>query len=54
MADLSEKKQLAEATKNSLLDTDLEEIDRKLQMAKAEKRDAEEKKQNIARKIEDY
>ena len=54
LADLSEKKQLAEATKNSLLDTDLEEIDRKLQMAKAEKRDAEEKKQNIARKIEDY
>lgn len=53
LADLSEKKQLAETARNSLLDTDLEEMDRKLQDARNEKKEAEEKEQNLARKIRD-
>lgn len=54
LVDLSEKKRLAETKKNSLLDTDLEEMDRKLQNTRNEKKEAEEKEQNLARKIGDY
>ena len=54
LADLSEKKRLAEVTRDSLLDSELEEMDKKLQTARNKKSDEEEKSQSLEKKIEFY
>ena len=54
LQELSDRKTLAETEKNGLLDTDLEEIDQKLQYAKREKEEAQGKGQKQSDKIEEY
>lgn len=54
LQELSDRKTLAETEKNGLLDTDLEEIDQKLQYAKREKEGAQGKGQKQSDKIEEY
>lgn len=51
---LSEKLKLAETELNGLLDTDLEEMDRKIQRARAEKSEVEAKVTLLTKKIEEY
>ena len=53
MAELTEKKKLAETERNSLLDTDLEEMDRKLEQANAQKREAQGQEKRWSDKIEE-
>lgn len=50
---LTERKKLAETERDSLLDTDLEEMDRKLEQARAQKKEAEEHKQRWSDKVEE-
>lgn len=53
LEELSDRKKLVETEKNGLLDTDLEDIDRKLQRVKIEKEEVEVKSQKLEDKIED-
>lgn len=52
--ELEEKRKLAEAERNGLLDTDLEEMDRKLEQAKKSRQEAETQKKKWVNKIEEY
>lgn len=54
LQELSDKEKLANVELNSLLDTDLEEIDRKLEHAKREKTELHDKGQNLETKISEY
>ena len=52
--ELSEQKRLAETERNGLLDTDLQEIDRKLEAARKEKAETQEKERSLKEKIDAY
>lgn len=54
MEELSEQAKLAETEKNGLLDTDLEEIDSKLQRVKGEKAEVQGKAHKLEAKIDEY
>lgn len=54
LKELLEQEKLAETERNGLLDTDLEEIDRKLERVKNEKSEAESKQKYWEQKIEEY
>lgn len=54
LEELSAKEKLAETERNGLLDTDLEEIDRKLEIAKREKGEMQEKERKLATRIDEY
>lgn len=54
MEELAEQEKLAGAEREGLLDTDLEEMDHKLQRAKREKEDAQEKAHKLEIKIDEY
>lgn len=54
LKDRNEQKTLKEAERDGLLDTDLEEIDRKLEQAKKEREEAAGKEAYWAQKIEEY
>ena len=52
--ELSEQEKLAETERNGLLDTDLEEIDSKLQQVKGKKAEVQEKAHKLEAKIDEY
>lgn len=52
LEELEEKKKLAETERNGLLDTDLEEMDRKLEQAKKSRQEAEAQEKKWENKIE--
>ena len=54
LTELLEEEKLAETERNGLLDTDLEEIDRKLMIVKKSKQEVERKQQYWGQKIEEY
>lgn len=54
LAELLEQEKLAETERNGLLDTDLEEIDRKLERAKKDKSEAAQRQKHWEQKIEEY
>ena len=54
LVELLEEEKLAETERNGLLDTDLEEIDRKLTISKKSKQEVEQKQLYWAQKIEEY
>jgi len=54
LEELSDKEKLVEMERNGLLDTDLEEIDRKLESAKREKGEVQEKEHRLETKINEY
>lgn len=54
LAQLLEQETLAQTTRNGLLDTDLEEIDRKLEVARKYQKEAQEKQTYWEQKIEQY
>ncbi len=54
LEELSEQKKLAETERNGLLDADLREIDRKLENAKKEKAELQEKESRLAARIDEY
>lgn len=53
LEELEEKKRLAEAERDGLLDTDLEEIDRKLDKAKTDKREAEDQEKKWENRVQE-
>jgi uncharacterized protein (TIGR02680 family) len=54
LEELSDMAKLAETERNGLLDTDLEEIDRKLESVKKEKGEVQEKERKLKTKIDAY
>ncbi len=54
LVELSDQEKLVETERNGLLDTDLEEIDRKLEGAKREKGEVQEKERRLEEKINEY
>ncbi len=54
LQELAEQKKLAETERNGLLDTDLQEMDRKLENARKEKAEMQEKEHRLAVKIDEY
>lgn len=54
LAELSEQETLAETERNGLLDTDLEEMDRKLEVARKYREEAASKQNYWEQKIEEY
>ena len=54
LAELADLEKLAETERNGLLDTDLEEVDRKLAFAKKEQAQMQERIQRLETKINDY
>lgn len=54
LEELSNEEKLAETEINGLLDTDLEEIDHKLQLAKKEKEEIQDKSHKLEVKIDEY
>ena len=54
LEELSERKRLAETERNGLLDADLEEMDRKLENAKKEKEQMQERGRKLTDKIDEY
>lgn len=52
--ELSEQKRLAETERDGLLDTDLQEIDRKMEAAEKEKAEMQEKERRLAETIDAY
>ena len=54
LLELSDKEKLVNVELNSLLDTDMEEIDRKLESAKREKTELQDKEQSLEAKISEY
>lgn len=53
LEELEEKRRLAETERDGLLDTDLEEMDRKLEKAKTEKAEAEEQEKKWENKVQE-
>ena len=54
LEELSDREKLLETERNGLLDTDLEEIDRKLESAKREKGEVQERERKLEAKINEY
>ncbi len=54
LQELSDRKRLAETERDGLLDADLQEIDRKMEIARKEKEELQEKEHRLAKKIEEY
>lgn len=54
LGELSDMVKLAETERDGLLDTDLKEIDRKLELVQKEKRQAQEKENKLEYKISEY
>ena len=52
--ELSEQKRLAETERDGLLDADLQEIDRKMETARKEMAEMQEKERRLAEKIDEY
>ncbi len=54
LSDLAEQKRLAETERDGLLDADLQDIDRKMETARKEMAEMQEKERNLAEKIDEY